>query len=108
VAAAAPPNVTVAPLPPVAGPIVPDILKVRVVAAKFKPVVILPPLTVTLRAAGVEGVTRMAGSNCIRSVAKPAKVKFPELLAVVVTFAAPLRLLLPRRHPLPADRPETL
>jgi hypothetical protein len=54
VAAAAPPNVTVAPLPPVAGPIVPDILKVRVVAAKFKPVVILPPLTVTLRLLGLK------------------------------------------------------
>jgi hypothetical protein len=53
VAAAAPPNVTVAPLPPVAGLMVPDILKIRV-AAKFKPVLILPPLTVTLRLLGLK------------------------------------------------------
>ena len=93
VAPAAPPSVTVAPLPLVAGLIVPDTLKVRVVAAKFKPVLILPPLTVTLRLLGLKVQPAWLGVTEYVPLAKPVKVKFPELLAVVVTFAAPLSVI---------------
>jgi hypothetical protein len=53
VALAAPPSVTVAPFPPAAGLIVPEILKVEAVAVKFNPVVTLAPLTVTFRLVGL-------------------------------------------------------
>jgi hypothetical protein len=53
VALAAPLSVTVAPLPPAVGLIVPEILKVEAVAVKFNPVVTLAPLTVTLRLLGL-------------------------------------------------------
>jgi hypothetical protein len=54
VADAAPLSVTVAPLPPAAGLIVPETLKVRELAVKLNPVVILAPLTVTLRLLGLK------------------------------------------------------
>jgi hypothetical protein len=54
VALAAPLRVTVAPLPPAAGLIVPETVKVRAVAVKFNPVVILEPLTVTFRLLGLK------------------------------------------------------
>lgn len=54
VKAAAPLSVTVAPLPPVVGVIVPEILKVCGVAVKFNPVVILAPLTVAFRLLGLK------------------------------------------------------
>jgi hypothetical protein len=56
-ALAAPLRVTVAPLPPAVGLIVPEILKVGLVcrvAVKFNPVVILAPLTVTFRLLGLK------------------------------------------------------
>jgi len=56
VAAAAPPSVTVAPLPPIAGVIVPEMLKVGptcAVAVKFNPVT-LAPLTVAVWVLGLK------------------------------------------------------
>jgi len=53
VALADPLNVTVAPFPPAAGLIVPERPKVRAVAVKFIPVLILAPLTVTFRLLGL-------------------------------------------------------
>jgi hypothetical protein len=53
VALAVPPSVTVVPLPPVDGLIVPEMLYVCGVAVKFNPVVILAPLTVMLTLVGL-------------------------------------------------------
>jgi hypothetical protein len=49
---AVPPNVTVAPVPPAVGMIVPEILKVSAVSVKFTPVR-FAPLTVILWLLGV-------------------------------------------------------
>jgi hypothetical protein len=56
VAVAAPLSVTVAPLPPAVGEIVPEMLKVFVcaVAVKFVPEVTFAPLTVTVALVGLK------------------------------------------------------
>jgi len=91
-ALAGPLNVSVDPLPPAVGLIVPEMLKVwKAVAVKFSPVT-LAPLRVMLWTMGLNVKPVRLGVTAYVPFANPLKVKLPELLAVVVALAAPLKV----------------
>jgi hypothetical protein len=90
VALAAPLSAIVAPLPPTTGLSVPEIPKVRAVAVKLIPVVTLALLIVTFMLLGLKLYPAWLGVIVYVPLAKPDTVKFPELLAVAVAFAAPV------------------
>ena len=92
VAVAAPLRVTVAPLPPVVGEIVPEMLKVCAVAVKFVPEVTFAPLIVTVALVGLKVYPAWLGVMVYVPFAKPVKVYAPELSAVVVADPAPLKV----------------
>jgi len=93
VALAAPLSVTVAPLPPATGLSVPEMPNVRAVAVKLTPVVTLALLIVTFMLLGLKLYPAWLGVIVYVPLAKPDTVKFPELLAVAVAFAAPLMVI---------------
>ena len=70
------------------------------VAVKFSPEVILAPLIVTLALVGLNVKPACVGVIVYVPLAKPLKVKLPELFAVVVALAAPLNVTV---APLPPD-----
>jgi hypothetical protein len=93
VAFAVPLSVTVAPLPPATGLRVPEIPKVRAVAVKPIPVVTLALLIVTFILLGLKLYPAWLGVIVYVPFAKPDIVKFPELSAVAVAFAAPVTVI---------------
>jgi hypothetical protein len=88
-ALAAPLSVTVAPLPPAVGLIVPEILNVCAVAVKFTPVT-LAPFTVAFVLVGLNVKPVWLGVTAYVPFASPLNVYAPELFAVVVVLAPPL------------------
>ena len=62
------------------------------VAVKFTPEVTLAPLIVTLVLVGLNVKPACVGVTVYVPSAKPLNVKLPEVLALVVAFAAPLKV----------------
>ena len=106
VAPAAPLRVTVAPLPPLVGVIVPEMLKVAAAAFAVK----LTPVTfaVLIVADALVGVNvnpLWLGVMAYVPFASPLKVKAPDAFAVVVWLAAPLRVSVVPDPPVPLTVP---
>ena len=92
VALAAPPRVTVVPLPLAAGLIVPEMLCVPPTEpVKFTPVE-LAPLTVTFALAGVKAYEPFEGVTVYAPLVTPLNVKAPEPFGAVVALLVPPRV----------------
>ena len=98
---------TVAPLPPLAGVIVPEMLKVAAAAAevKFMPVTFAVPIVADWLL-GLKVKPLWLGVIAYVPFANPEKVKTPEAFAVVVALAAPLRVNVVPEPPVPLTVPE--
>ena len=106
VAPAAPLNVTVAPLPPLLGVIVPEMLNVAgaAFAVKLTPVT-LAVLIVADVLVGVNVNPLWLGVMAYVPFANPLKVNVPDAFAVVVWLAAPLNVNVVPDPPVPLTVP---
>ena len=106
VAAAAPLRVTVAPLPPLVGVIVPEMLKLAVaVEVKFAPVM-LAVESVSASEVGLKVKPVWLGVTAYVPFASPLKVNAPDEFVVVVALAVPLRVNVVPEAPGPLTVPE--